>query len=56
MNSEILYCVERTLLPHKVDISEHIAVARKLRAKMAEHPLSDNDLNAAKMKADHDCC
>ena len=48
MNSEILYCVERTLLPHKVDISEHIAVARKLRAKMAEHPLTDDDLNAAK--------
>ncbi len=48
MNSEILYCVERTLLPHKVDVSEHISVARKLRTKTAEHPLTDDELNAAK--------
>ncbi len=48
MNSEILYCVERTLVPHKVDVSEHIAVARKLRAKTADHPLTDDALNAAK--------
>jgi len=48
MNSEILYCVERTLVPHKVDISEHISVARKLRAKTAEHPLTDDELNTAK--------
>jgi len=48
MNSEILYCVERTLLPHKIDVSEHIVVARKLRAKTAAHPLTDDDLNTAK--------
>ena len=48
MNSEILYCVERTLVPHKIDVSEHIALARKLRAKTSHHPLTDNELNAAK--------
>ncbi|NOZ53767.1 MAG: Arc family DNA-binding protein [Gammaproteobacteria bacterium] len=48
MNSEILYCIERTLVPHKVNISEQIFEARKLRAKTAEHPLADDELNAAK--------
>jgi len=48
MNSEILYCVERTLLPHKVDVSEHIAMARKLRAKTVAHPLTADEINAAK--------
>lgn len=27
MNSEIIYCVERTLGTHRVDISEHLASA-----------------------------
>ena len=48
MNSEILYCVERTLVPHKIDVSEHISVARKLREKTADHPLTDYELNVAK--------
>ena len=48
MNSEILYCVERTLGTHKIDVSEHIAVARSLRAKTADRPLTDDELNAAK--------
>ncbi len=48
MNGEILYCVERTLSPHKIDVSEHIAMARTLRAKTADHPITDDELNAAK--------
>ena len=48
MNSEILYCVERTLTPHKVDVSEHIAAARALRAKTAAHPITNDEINAAK--------
>ncbi|MES9904283.1 MAG: Arc family DNA-binding protein [Sedimenticola sp.] len=48
MNSEILYCVEQTLGTHKIDISEHIAIARAMRAKTTHHPLTDDDLNAAK--------
>jgi plasmid stability protein len=48
MNSEILYCVERTLGSHKIDASEQIAIARVLRAKTTEHPLTDSDLLAFK--------
>jgi plasmid stability protein len=48
LNSEILYCVERTLVPHKVDVSEHIFYARKIREITAEYPLTDELLSAAK--------
>ncbi len=48
LNSEILYCVERTLGIHKIDASEHIAMARKLRAKTAQHNLTDQELNVFK--------
>ncbi len=50
LNSEILYCVERTLGSHKIDVSEHLTVARALRAKTASNPLTDDELNAAKNK------
>ncbi len=45
LNSEILYCVERTLGTHKIDVSEHIEMARKLRAKTLQHNLTDQELN-----------
>ena len=48
MNSEILYCVERTIGTHKISASEYIAVARTLRAKTAGTPLTDSDIFAAK--------
>ena len=48
LNSEILYCVERTLIPFKVDVSEHIFSARKIREMTAEYPLTDELLSAAK--------
>jgi len=48
LNSEILYCVERTLGTHKINVSEHIEIARKLRAKTAQHNLTDQELNAIK--------
>lgn len=48
MNSEILYCVEQTLGSHKMDVSEHIAIARALRAKTTDHPLTDSDIFASK--------
>ncbi len=50
LNSEILYCVERTLGIHKIDASEHIEMARKLRAKTAQHNLTDQELNEFKNK------
>jgi len=48
LNSEILYCVEWTLGTHKIDAVEHIKIARKLRAKTAQHTLTDQELNDAK--------
>ena len=48
LNSEILYCVERTLGTHKVDAAEHIQMARRLRAKTAQYGLTDQELNDAK--------
>ena len=48
LNSEILYCVEQALIPRKINVSEHLAAARLLRAKTAAAPLNDDMLNAAK--------
>lgn len=48
LNSEILYCVERTLGIHKINVSEHLEMARKLRAKTAQHNITDQELNKAK--------
>lgn len=48
LNSEILYCVERTLTTHKIDVEEHIKLARQLRAETAHHILTDEQLDSAK--------
>ena len=48
LNSEILYCVERTLVPYKTDVSTHLAIARKLREKTAAYNLTDELLDSAK--------
>jgi len=48
LNSEILYCVERALMPYKIDVTEHILTARKIREKTADYPLTDKLLSTAK--------
>ena len=48
LNSEILYCVERVLIPHKTDVSERLAVARRIREKTVAYTLTDDILDAAK--------
>ena len=48
LNSEILYCVERTLGTHKIDVSEHLTVARALRAKTDTNPITNDELTALK--------
>jgi plasmid stability protein len=48
LNSEILYCVERALIPYRIDVSEHLLTARKIREKTGDYPLTDERLNAAK--------
>lgn len=47
LNNEILYCVERTLTTHKIDIEEHLELARQAREITAKHPLTDEFLNEA---------
>jgi len=48
MNSEILSCVERTIGTRKLDVSEHLATARRLRSKTEEYPVTNDELTAAK--------
>jgi plasmid stability protein len=48
LNSEILYCVERALIPYKRDASDHLFTARKIREKSADYPLTDELMKAAK--------
>jgi len=47
LNSEILYCVERTLGTRKINTAEHIEMARKSREKTAQYNLTDQELDAA---------
>ena len=48
LNSEILYCVERTLVPYKIDVAEHLLTASRIREKTAAYPLTDEVISAAK--------
>ncbi len=48
LNSEILYCVERTLGTHKIDVSEYLSIARILREKTDANPITNDELTAAK--------
>ena len=48
LNSEILYCVERTLVPYKIDVSGHLAIARRLRERTAAYTLTDELLDSSK--------
>ncbi|WP_319423544.1 FitA-like ribbon-helix-helix domain-containing protein [Pleurocapsa sp. FMAR1] len=47
LNSEIIYCVERTLNTHKIDVDEHLRIARQLRTKTTKHLLTDRQLDEA---------
>lgn len=48
LNSEILYCVERALIPYKRDATEHLFMAQRIRERSADHPLTDELLSKAK--------
>ncbi len=48
INSEIIYCVERTVNPHKINVVEHLEIARQLRAKTANHLLTDEEIDKVK--------
>ena len=44
LNSEILYCIERTICPFKENVAEHLEMAKKLRDKTAKYPISDEEI------------
>ncbi len=48
LNSEILYCLKRAYGAHEINVSEHIEIARRLRAKKAHHSLTEQELTNAK--------
>lgn len=48
LNSEILYCLERTLGSHHIDAEEHLSKAKILRSKTSKFLLTDEEINKAK--------
>lgn len=48
INSEILYCLERVINPHKVNVNEHLELARQLRVKTTNYLLTDEEIDKAK--------
>ncbi len=49
LNSEIIVLLEQALRPRPVDPEEVIAQARALREKTAAYPITDAELQAAKV-------
>ena len=48
LNSEILYCLEESLMPRKRDMSELVEKAREVREKTAHYRLDNEELDRAK--------
>jgi len=48
INSEVIVCLERSLLAPKLDMATTLARVRKLRKKTSGHPLTDKELSRAK--------
>ncbi len=48
INSEIISCIERAVRSQQVNPDLLLANARKLRAKTASHPITDNEFTQAK--------
>lgn len=48
INSELIVCLEKVLLPQKTSSQEHIAAARALRKQVKASILTEKDINSAK--------
>jgi plasmid stability protein len=48
INSEIIACIERAVGSHEVNPDLLLANARKLRAKTADHPITNREFAQAK--------
>lgn len=49
INSEIIICIEKTVLSQAVDSELILTKARKLRAHTKEFPITDDELTQAKI-------
>jgi len=48
INSEIIMCIENTVISRPINLDEVLENARQLRRLTAEHPISDEELSQAK--------
>jgi len=48
INSEILVCIERAVRSRRISPEISLMRARQLRAKTAQHPITDREFNQAK--------
>lgn len=48
INSEIIMCIENTIMSHRMNLNEVLENARQLRRLTAEHVIGDEEFNRAK--------
>ena len=48
INSEIIMCIENTVISRRINLDEVLGNARQLRRLTAGHPISDEEFNQAK--------
>jgi hypothetical protein len=48
INSEIIMCIENTVISRRIDLDDVLENARQLRRLTAGHPISDDEFNKAK--------
>lgn len=48
LNSEVILCIERAIRSRKMSPEVYLVRARRLRAKTAQYPISDEEFNVAK--------
>ena len=49
LNSEVILCIERAIRSRRIQPEVYLARARQLREKTMQHPITDDEFNAAKM-------
>ena len=50
INSEIIICIENTVLSRRINLGEAVENARQLRQLTAGHPINDEEFNKAKIE------
>jgi len=48
INSEIIMCIENTVISRRINLDEVLENSRQLRRLTAEHPISDEEFSQAK--------